>query len=348
MLQRNGRVGASVVELLVSVSAVGVLAVVLLPILQQTKSDDAEAKCLSNLRSIAVAVHSYAADDRNELIIPIHPKMIEPSTKPYWQTVHAYSYGGRSATHTLRIGPNEAVQLNNVPGWGRGTPGAAYAVNTRPLNNYLYRPEKGFEEGTDLAIFHCPADTGYPKSKLIDGVPRANAKRPCYNILGSSYPANMHALYRENGEALSLGPWGQHASWLANPARLVVFAEPLLFEMARQTSVDAKEARQLKGWHGDALMSNAAYADGHAQAVRKLQRTSLTGEELTQLGVSEPNASLLLRGERWVLDNYPTPGTRIFGQWEDIKDFEAYRHEQWPFVKVKDAMKVPEAEKKEP
>jgi prepilin-type N-terminal cleavage/methylation domain-containing protein/prepilin-type processing-associated H-X9-DG protein len=69
----NRRHGAfTLVELLVVIGIVAVLMGVLMPVLTSARASARKVACLSNLRQIGVAVHSYANDSRGN--IPFGPK----------------------------------------------------------------------------------------------------------------------------------------------------------------------------------------------------------------------------------------------------------------------------------
>jgi prepilin-type N-terminal cleavage/methylation domain-containing protein len=77
---RAARVRAfTLVELLVVIAIIGVLAALLLPALTSAQKVARKAACLSNLRQIGIAVHSYAQDSQSR--IPFGPKA-PPFTSP--------------------------------------------------------------------------------------------------------------------------------------------------------------------------------------------------------------------------------------------------------------------------
>lgn len=67
-----GRAAFTLVELLVVISTIGVLAALLLPALLRAKDMSYKAVCLSNLRQMGIAIHTYAADHDGR--IPYGPK----------------------------------------------------------------------------------------------------------------------------------------------------------------------------------------------------------------------------------------------------------------------------------
>lgn len=74
------RRGFTLVELLVVMAIVGILVSLLLPALASAKAKGRSAVCLSNLRQLGIAIHSYASDsDGNIPFGPIAPPFTSPA-----------------------------------------------------------------------------------------------------------------------------------------------------------------------------------------------------------------------------------------------------------------------------
>lgn len=322
------RCAVTLIEVVTVTVAGSLLASMLLLLVTQAGGKRSAAKCLSNLKRFGTAAHMYAAEDPRELLTPIHARMVRPSETWFWRTVHAFAWGGASAAKPFQYGPDSQVYLNDRSNQGAGTPGAAYAANTRPLNPYLIAAEKE-RRAAEKELkdhFECPADAGYPDDPAVTQSPRANAGRACYDTLGNSYRMNVYALYRENGEALSLGLWAQRLSTVKQPAETVAYFEAPFMDMALAARADAAEPT-LKAWHSGGAGANVLIADGSARNLQKL--AIQTGDALNFAGLPPQSTALLLRGERWMIDTFPAPGVGIFGEWPG-DDFPDLAPNAWP------------------
>lgn len=109
-----GRAGFTLTELLVSIAIVALLVAALLPALQQGRVQARRAVCLSNLRQVACALHSYAADNADR--IPGSQLSADDSdsrSAPTWPRALFRYVAGHSWTPALHR-PEWVAVLNGV------------------------------------------------------------------------------------------------------------------------------------------------------------------------------------------------------------------------------------------
>ncbi len=144
-LSRTRR-GFTLIELLVVIAIIAILIGLLLPAVQKVREAAARAKCMNNLKQIALACHGY--NDVNNTLPP------------------AYLVGrGIGATDRARIGPNFLVLI--LPGVEQG---AMFNQVTTSVQNYQqFSPPStvgGLEDqgwrnirGNVIATYTCPSES---------------------------------------------------------------------------------------------------------------------------------------------------------------------------------------------
>ncbi len=88
---RRRRSGFTLIELLVVISIIALLVSILLPALTSARATGRQAKCLSNQRQIAIAMRSYAVDNKQYF-----PRAAGPpysGSQPTWQNAGIYWTG---------------------------------------------------------------------------------------------------------------------------------------------------------------------------------------------------------------------------------------------------------------
>jgi type II secretory pathway pseudopilin PulG len=326
--------------LLVVVAIITLLLAILLPALSGAREQGKKTKCLANLRSIGLALHQYALEDRAEQPIPIHESMLQ--TCPYWEwrTINWFAWGGRSGQKPFLT--DTGGLLLAAEGTG-GELRPQYDARRRPLNRYALS-DVNLADTKQLEWFHCPSDRGYPDHVDIDDSPRQNAERDCYDTLGNSYRASlaMITLYGAGGESLghfSYGPWGHRLTTLRNASRLVLVGEPAFFNMIGRDDINdpSPDPVLVTGWHKRMIVENLLFCDGSGRSTRAGKQYEFDSATLAGMSVYDPN--LLARGQTWQLDCYPTPGARIWGSpdlWRAT--FDPGYDTQWPFANRQENM----------
>lgn len=175
----------TLIELLVVIAIVAVLLSILLPSLQAGREQGKRTLCLANLRQLAQASHTYAAEDAREQIVPLHRAHVSTCSRDgfteSWneRTAEPFAFGGRTPTRPFPGGGGDTMMQ----------PDSVWAAGTRPLNRYLYGGVYQ-ADSERLRLFQCPSDAGYPQSDWVKDIPPEAAGIACYDFLGNSYRIN--------------------------------------------------------------------------------------------------------------------------------------------------------------
>jgi hypothetical protein len=323
----------------VVVAIIALLIAILLHSVAGAREQGKKAKCLANLRGIGLALHQYALEDRAEQLIPIHERMLQPSAYWEWRCVQWFTWGGRSGQTPFRTGPDTGLLLAAEGADAR----PEFDARRRPLNRYAL-PSVDLADTKQLEWFHCPSDRGYPAHPDIDDSPLENAERPCYDTLGNSYRASLSMVAlagtegSESAGHFSTGPWGHRLNTLRNPSRLALVGEPTFFNMIGRDNVPKPDLVLATGWHKQFMVDNLLFCDGSARPTRATQR--LAFDPVTAQKMNIYDMGLIVRGDSWQLDDYPTAGARIWGDSESWRAaFGAGYDTKWPFANRQENMR---------
>lgn len=269
---------------------------VVLPMQRSVRQQDRLAGCLANLRAIGAASLTYAAEDPNQLFVPVADLSVLA------QGSGAFEWGGKA-------GRGSSSQSGNITYsyWGtRNFRGPAH----RPLNKTLYKggltdwnppngqPQPGpgglnyiNDANLDLDVYRCPADTGYAGGGFLytattnpirDQRPFRDEGFTAYDHYGTSYAAIEFFISgglagsQLSSQSLYLTP----LSRVPNPGRTLAYQEvPARFawlwgswsgsgcEWAGYEQRVEGGFNTIPGWHDQSFRFNVAFADGNAATI---------------------------------------------------------------------------------
>jgi hypothetical protein len=303
----------SLTETAAAIVFVAVLAMFLLPASGAARGASKRSQCLSNLMRIGYANAIYAAQDVVDMALPVHPaQFTQETTDP--QYLGPYEWGGRSGVGEQTT-PGE-------PSTSRFGTSAGFGPATRPLNRILYHqtfpdhandPADGFanwiaDAKLDLDVHECPADTGYTG---IHKPAFRDEKRTSYDHFGTSYAANIFMIADAGrGELRSNSPYLHRMSDIINPVRTLAYQENngrFAFTAQREIPeclwIGQGIPGTVRGWHGKNWVFNAAFIDGHADAI--YMRGYENAQVLEDIYLQNSLRCVTIRGENWQKDTLP-------------------------------------------
>ena len=303
----------TLVELLVVVSIIALLIAILLPSLRKARENAKRITCGANLRGIAQASLTYAADDKQENSIPVGPGDADSS----YTRFSFFSYGGKA-------GAASEFGTSNQMGPAR-----------RPLNAVLYK--SGFpdwyasmeeskyadDEKLDLNIFRCPGDKKFPG---LSHRAWKDSNQSGYDFYGNSYACNPLWIYDPakpsflKSNAMYLRP----LSRVPNPTATIMYwewaARFAVFVWNPDYGTDqpdcscrlgcvessAPRGTVAKGWHNEPWFFNMVFGDGHTSYLKiRGYRKAIYNKLPPSCGTGEKCVCVTIRGQGWQLDTMP-------------------------------------------
>ncbi|MFN0066229.1 MAG: DUF1559 domain-containing protein [Limisphaerales bacterium] len=182
MREPHRRRGAfTLVELLVVIAIVALLASLLLPALGAAKEMGRRAACLSNLRQVGLAIHTYAGDSDGH--IPYGPK-----APPFTSPAELYpATGTPTSLLSLRSGAPAGLGLL-LKGHLAAQPRVLFCPGSdQPLDAQKELAKVGtnqaqgsyyYRHGGKTGLFDDPADTGAPRNIRLDALGENRAGLP--------------------------------------------------------------------------------------------------------------------------------------------------------------------------
>ncbi|MEM8836277.1 MAG: prepilin-type N-terminal cleavage/methylation domain-containing protein [Planctomycetota bacterium] len=177
----------TLIELLVVIAVIAVLLAILLPSLSSARTTALATQCSSNLKQLGAGLAMYLGEYPERLPqVRVDLATGEPVRSPDGNNIGAL-FGGK---------------LGSLPGF----PGSDFGINKvgaerRPLNAYVWDgviPPDNSPNAADfeLPVFQSPADKGLNDPLLLSfGIDTSST----YDLLGSSYNLNDHALDDDGG-----------------------------------------------------------------------------------------------------------------------------------------------------
>lgn len=243
-LQAKSRDGFSLIELLVVIAIIGILAAMLLPALNSSKSRTQGLWCMNNHRQLALAWRMYSDDNQDRLLYASEYPW-DPST-----------YDAAWITGTLD--PNNPGRDNWDPD---------LTIKKSPMWPYT---------GKNLTIWKCPADRSYV---TVDGEQKPRVRSMSMNVFLGGWGGTYGNWDYYMGRVWSDFKIYMKQPELANPGPSKIF----VFLDMREDSIDMGNfATAMAGWPDDPsehrffdlpgyLHHNAcgfSFADGHSEIKR--------------------------------------------------------------------------------
>jgi prepilin-type N-terminal cleavage/methylation domain-containing protein/prepilin-type processing-associated H-X9-DG protein len=249
----KGRIGFTLIELLVVIAIIAILIGLLLPAVQKVREAANRAKCLNNLKQIALACHSY--HDTYQVL---------PND---WSNRTSFQSGGNPPDYTTPFIPllpfleqgNLYQQLYNL----------AVANHVRMLDPSAWSP--GGPEATPLAVLACPSDA-LPNPPIGQDWLYYSTSDPSSYVGVTSYVSNTGSNFggQEDGAFTDPPPFGQIVSLLAitdGTSNTILFGERYNYDPNWSGYISAfglnvpLYAGLMSSWVGGSLIGMHAYGD---------------------------------------------------------------------------------------
>ena len=251
--QKRRSNGFTLIELLVVISIIAVLVSILLPALSSAVAQARKVSCQSSIRSIGQTANTYASDDPNGIIGPVHYKAFNFIYEGYAE------YGG---------GPGTMPFVN----WGE-----EFDPRTRPFNIVMYGP-KGVVANTapgDKGVykeFQCAGDDfgwqewpGFGSNALETETPYYKGNGVAFrmnNLQFNSSGAGGGAV--ETTGVVNVGVYGRSVNKIPDASQVMQFFETRVFQTLWTNNIwGFIQPGELSSNHRRLGFFNVEYVDGH-------------------------------------------------------------------------------------
>lgn len=253
-LKRTSR-GFTLIELLVVISIIAVLISILLPALSSAIQSARKVKCQASARAVSQAAQSYASDDPNGIIGPIHPQAFNFIYEGYAE------YGG---------GPGDMNFVN----WGE-----QFDPRTRPLNNLIYGP-RGIVANSNIGDrafyqeYQCVGEEFGWQEWPGFGSDARETERPYY--FGNGVSMRMNNLQWNASDTggggvsststiVNVGVYGRSVNRVPDTSQVMHFFEARVFQTLWTNNLwPSVTPGELTSYHRKLGFFNVIYVDGHA------------------------------------------------------------------------------------
>ncbi len=262
----NCKPAFTLIELLVVIAIIALLVSILMPALSQARNEGTKAKCLSNVRQIAMSTAMYMEAQEDRKLIQWYTAGNALNMPPYNQynvtVLTPWVFGGFRAP---RPAPGDETVDSSL-----------YPTHIRPLNKIV---DPFAQDRAIIDMYKCPSDRSF-RTSIIGSPPSGSfeEERSSWEANGSSFTLNTRFM---QGYVGGTGNFNlndpntivQYTDRIARKligggaSRFIMWVEQGYYSATyRATPALPNAAGPTRfGWHRQFSKWTLGYADGHAQ-----------------------------------------------------------------------------------